>query len=304
VFRRAYAKINLSLSVGPPLPEGDPSAGMHPIASWMHCIDLCDDIWIQPRPGEARGMSRRPVRESTVEADWAADAPVPSEIDWPAEKDLSLRAVRLLEEHAGEPLAVQIRIAKRIPLGGGLGGGSSDAAATLQMVNELFGLGLSTPALAGLAARLGSDVSFFLDETNPARPALVTGLGEAVERLPKHNAEVVLILPPFGCPTASIYRAFDDLAHSPRSPDLERVRGLMEHPDPGPHLFNDLTAAAHAVAPELARLHQRLREGLREPVHMTGSGSTLFVLSQDPVATAAAAERAAPEATVLRTRLV
>src|SRR6185295_18407432 len=123
--------VNLALSVGPPLPAGDPRAGMHPIASWMHAIDLCDEVWI----------TRLVTGASRLDIAWADDAPRPSPIDWPSEKDLAFRAHRLLEGDTGRALPAAIRIAKRIPVGGGLGGGSSDAAATLLALNDLFALG-------------------------------------------------------------------------------------------------------------------------------------------------------------------
>src|SRR5262249_32688294 len=145
---------------------------------------------------------------------WASDAPRTSHIDWPIEKDLAVRAHRLLEQHAGRPLPLQMTLDKRIPIGGGLGGGSSDAAAMLMAANELFSLGLSPHALASLSTSLGSDIAFFIDEEtmhakggSPAggagaaaagtggaaphagvgvgapRAAIVTGLGDHIERI-------------------------------------------------------------------------------------------------------------------------
>src|SRR5215831_1553762 len=119
---RAYAKVNLCLSVGAPVTEG-PKAGFHPIASWMQAIDLYDEVTIRRLPAGAK--------ESEYTVRWADDAPCQTPIDWPLEKDLGVRAHRALEAPTGPGFAVSIDIAKRIPVGGGLGGGSSDAAAVL-----------------------------------------------------------------------------------------------------------------------------------------------------------------------------
>src|SRR4051812_46442658 len=99
--RRAYAKVNLALSVGGSLPAGGLGAGMHPIASWMHAIDLFDEVEIKPlKPGE-------PAR---LEVRWAADAPRPSPIDWPPEKDLAFRGLRGIEVHVGRVLPAVVRV--------------------------------------------------------------------------------------------------------------------------------------------------------------------------------------------------
>jgi 4-diphosphocytidyl-2-C-methyl-D-erythritol kinase len=279
VLRRAYAKVNLALSVGPALgPEAGDRAGYHPIASWVHAVDLFDEVVVEHAPGQARGLSRRPARESRFELEWAEDAPRPAEIDWPIEHDLGARAHRLLEEVAGEPLPVRIAIRKRIPLGGGLGGGSSDAAAVMLAVNDLFGLGLSVGRLAALSGRLGSDVAFFLDEgggEEPPRPAVVLGVGEIIERAPRREGGLTLVFPPFGCPTAEVYRAYD---LEPRPLRAGAVRSLAAGAAGDEGLFNDLAGAAERVRPELGVLRRAVARAAGRPVHMTGSGSTLFLL--------------------------
>jgi 4-diphosphocytidyl-2-C-methyl-D-erythritol kinase len=269
IARRAYAKVNLALSVGPPLPPGDPNAGLHPIASWIHAIDLFDTVEV----------ARLDAEPSRLEIRWAPDAPRPSPIDWPAEKDLASRAHRLLERETGRALPALIRITKRIPVGGGLGGGSSDAAATFLATNDLFGLGLGIPRLAWLSRELGSDIAYFLDEQNPPRPAIVGHLGELIERVPPARGVLVLIIPPFGCPTGPVYRAFD----SRPGPGLREaaVRALAASGRVDGDLFNDLTPAAESVQPALASLGRAIAAAVC-PVHMSGSGSTLFVPAPDP----------------------
>ena len=260
--RRAHAKINLALAVGPPLPPGSPHAGYHPIASWMHAIDLADDLTVAHAPDS------KPV--TTFDIAWHDGAPV----DWPIESDLTARAHRALEQHAARPLPTAVTLRKRIPAGGGLGGGSSDAAALLLALRDLHNLDITTAQLAALAHTIGTDIPYFIDDDQPPRPALVTGLGDRIERLPRSAASLTLILPPFGCPTCAVYRAFDAApTHAGHEP---RVRSLATRPIDTRLLFNDLADAALRAEPRLAELHAALARELGTPVHVSGSGSTLF----------------------------
>lgn len=300
----ARAKINLALSVGPPIPAGAPKAGYHPIASWMACIDLADELsFTRLEDGRA----------STFSITLAPDAPRPSPIDWPIETDLAVRAHRLLERTAGRPLPVACSIRKRIPVGGGLGGGSSDAATTLLALRDLFGLDFSSRDLASLSAQLGSDVAFFIDEHDPARPALVSGLGDRLERFPVYHSPVLLIIPPMGCPTGPVYKSYDRSPVALREADVLRLitgaSKLSPALDPC-DLFNDLAGPACQIEPRLSAVIARLRELTPLPVHVTGSGSTLFVLPSAPSNAAsllevmAAVRRDMPDLLPLMTRLV
>lgn len=263
IHRRAHAKVNLALSVGPPIAEG-PHAGMHPIASWFAPIDLADDVLI-----------RRSNTRSAYRIAWHDGTP----IGWPIEEDLAVRAHRALEHHIERELPVDLQVTKHIPAGGGLGGGSADAGCTLTSLNDLFELGLSVDALASLGASLGSDIPFFVDHQTPPRHALVTGLGTTIERVASVSASLTLVFPPFGCPTGAVYRAFDD---TPTTLDEQRVRGLIGRETLGAHesalLFNDLAEPACRIEPRLGTLRSDLVEQLGEHVHVSGSGSTLFVV--------------------------
>lgn len=271
VERRAWAKVNLCLSVASPEPPDSPRPGWHRIASWFHAIGLHDTLVLTSLP---------PGRETVLERLWAPHAPRAAPIDWPAERDLALRALRLLERRVGRPLPTHLRVEKRVPVGGGLGGGSSDAAATLRAANDLHRLGLSRDELQQLGAQLGSDVPFFLDDHDPPRPALVTSFGEEIERLEPLGAVIDLAVPPFGCPTPEVYAALDRIRPGPvaadeprvrRAIDQARLRGLA-HAD----LFNDLSEPACIVQPRLARLRDRLRAlGWSRPL-VTGSGACVF----------------------------
>jgi len=266
---RAFAKLNLALAVAPPQRTG-PRRGWHRICSWMHAIELHDDVLVQ---------IDRALDGPMLDVRWADDAPMHGgeRVAWPAEQDLALRAARLLDPEA----PVRITVRKRIPDGGGLGGGSSDAAAVLRAIDALLGLGLGPQRLRERAAELGSDIAFFIDDVEPAldappRPAIVSGFGETIERLaaPTEPEPVTLAIPPFGCATKAVYTAFDELDPGPlRETD---VRSLALQAPRVAKLFNDLAAAAQAVHPRLGKLRTSLREAWATPVHVTGSGSTLF----------------------------
>ena len=261
----APAKVNLALSVGPPL-RGGASDGYHPIASWMAPIDLCDELHV------TRLEEDRLSRYAIV---WHEDAPRKSPIDWSITKDLAVRAHLLLQEHTGRTLPVQMKLTKRIPVGGGLGGGSSDAAAMLRAVVQLHELEIEEAKLRDLAMKLGSDVAFFLGDG----PMVVEGLGEQLSPAAHAGGAVVLLFPEFGCPTGAVYRAYDA---SPVELRAERVRAMAAAGSIDTHsLFNDLAAPAEAVAPGLAELRSRASRITGRPVHVTGSGSTLFALAAD-----------------------
>jgi len=262
----APAKLNLALSVG-----GRDERGMHPIASWMVTIDLEDQLTLM-RLEEDR-MSRYAIL-------WHDEARRSSEINWPVHADLAVRAHLALEHRLGRKLPVQLKLEKRIPVGGGLGGGSSDAAATLRALNALFDLGLSEDELAEVGAALGSDVPFFIRGGS----AIVEGLGERIEpqaTLPELHA--VLILPGVPCPTGEVYDAFDRVES--QGLDAARVRALASRDGPiAPgSLFNDLTPAAERVAPEVSQLLADASKIAERPACLSGSGSTVFVLCDDPI---------------------
>jgi 4-diphosphocytidyl-2-C-methyl-D-erythritol kinase len=269
-----HAKVNLALAVGPP--DG---RGFHPISSWVVAVDLADELLIERLP---EGMI------ASFNVQWATDAPRQSPIDWPIQKDLTVRAHRLLEQHAERPLPVKATLTKRIPVGGGLGGGSSDAAAMLRGINEMFALGLTHARLCGFAARLGSDVSFFLDADKrlgqPPRPALMTGLGQEISRVPLAGVDLILVLPPVGCPTGEVYAAYDGLKPGAlkqrQVQDLILASALRGGVD-SKQLFNDLTAPAEKVQPALGPIRAAAAAALGQPVHVTGSGSTMFAIAAD-----------------------
>lgn len=258
---RSPAKLNLALSVGAPGADR-----MHPISSWMVTTDFADELHLTRLDAG---------RDSLYAILWADDAPRRSDIDWPIQKDLAVRAHLALQEHAGRPLPVRMKLQKRIPVGGGLGGGSSNAAAMLRGINELHAVGLSRQELAQIAHSLGSDVPFLVRGGS----AIVEGLGE---RLEHHDAvpdlHAVLVFPRAACPTGPVYGVFDRLRPD-AALDPARVRALartspLRHDAP----FNDLALPAIEVAPVLRDAIEQVAQATGRSVHVSGSGSTLFIL--------------------------
>ncbi|MFN9306078.1 MAG: 4-(cytidine 5'-diphospho)-2-C-methyl-D-erythritol kinase [Planctomycetota bacterium] len=262
----ARAKLNLHLRVC-----GRRADGYHLLVTLFHALELHDDLVVAPA---AAG----------VELAVTADAPAFTVSAGP--DNLVCRALRAFA--AAVPGAgFRARLHKRIPHGGGLGGGSSDAAAALRLANALHGEPLAADQLAALAASLGADCAFFLrggsqwgrgvgDELTPARV------------VPRH---FVLVCPPFGCDTAAVYKTHAALWRGGTQPDTVGGIPAVDEPEAVLHLGfrNDLWAAAAQVQPALAPLRQRVEALAGCAAAMTGSGSTLFV----PFPVAEAAERCA-----------
>ncbi|MCL4741258.1 MAG: hypothetical protein KJZ54_03555 [Phycisphaerales bacterium] len=296
VIRRAHAKLNLALAVGPPEGAGSERPGWHRIASWSCAVALADEVRVRRLPEGAA---------STWSFACAPDAPRRIAFDWPVASDLTFRAHALLEREAGRPLPVAIAVTKRIPPGGGLGGGSSDAAGVMLALDDLFGLGLGADRLRALSAAIGSDVAFFIDEAGAPRPALVTGFADRVERVAPVRAGVVLVVPGFGCATPAVYKAFDALHPGPMR-EREVAEMARAGRAVGAALFNDLAEAAFALHSALRSLRERASRAIGRPVHLTGSGSTLFALCEPEEASALGERtaRALAGAAVVATEIV
>ncbi len=293
----APAKVNLHLRVGPPRADG-----FHPLLTWMVTIGLFDTLELE----RTRGQGVRLICDR-------ADLPAgPSNLVCRAAMAMIERGRQRLEGSAAAAGAdestpmvggVQIRLTKRIPVGAGLGGGSSDAARTLFLLNRWWQLGWSQAQLVQQAAALGSDVPFFLHEPS----AICRGRGEQVQPIASPAPRwLVLLSPPFGCSTPDVYRAFDQLEPVPgwdTEPDwaawtqLDSTRLL-------PLLVNDLEPAAFIVRPELGKLRDRTERLIGRTVRMSGSGSALFTLFDDEAEAREAAVRAERELPDLRARAV
>jgi 4-diphosphocytidyl-2-C-methyl-D-erythritol kinase len=251
----APAKINLNLLVGPRQHDG-----YHPLDSLVAKISLYDEIDLRPRNDgriafRAEGLPCGPDGEN-----------------------LAFRAARALAEGRNVPGA-EIVLRKQIPPGGGLGGGSSDAAAVLKGLNEVWNLRLEPPALAQFAEALGSDVPLFLGP--PA--CRMTGRGQTVRPLDAHPFWAVLVLPDLVCSTAEVYHAFDA---RPTEKLAEQLDAALFRRPPSTwrgQLVNQLTEPALRVCPALRPLQDRLAQAAGLPVCLTGSGAAMFLLCDDQV---------------------
>jgi 4-diphosphocytidyl-2-C-methyl-D-erythritol kinase len=180
----------------------------------------------------------------------------------PEERDLTLRAARLLQARAGGRMGAEIAVDKRLPLGGGLGGGSSDAATTLLALNSMWGLDLPRARLLDLALELGADVPVFVLGEN----AWAEGIGEKLQPLELPPAWYVVVTPPVVVSSARIF------AHPELKRDSKMVR-IQSFSAAGPN-ENDLEPVVCREHPEIARALDWLRQFGR--AMMTGSGAGVF----------------------------
>ena len=183
----------------------------------------------------------------------------------PEEQDLCVRAARLLQNETGCGFGVDIAVEKRIPMGGGLGGGSSDAATTLIALNRLWSLGLSRGRLMQLGLRLGADVPVFVFGEN----AFAEGVGEELQAYPLAAAWYVVLFPPVHVPTAEIF------AHPELTRDTVSItmRALAKRQFEQ-QLRNDLQSVVCGLYPEVGRYIAWL--GNFGKAMMTGSGACVF----------------------------
>jgi 4-diphosphocytidyl-2-C-methyl-D-erythritol kinase len=246
----APAKLNLFLHVVGRRPDG-----YHLLQTAFRFIDRGDRLWFSPR------SDGRIVLET----------PIPGV---PPETDLTVRAAQILRNETGAVPGVSIRLDKHLPLGGGLGGGSSDAATVLLALNHLWKLGLSRPQLQSLALSLGADVPVFV----AGRNAFAEGVGEALTPLDLPPAWYVVVEPGIQVPTAAIFSA----------PELRRdappLRAADWRPGQG---SNDLEPIACGRFPAVAEALRALR-AVAPRALMTGSGACVFAEFDDPAAAARA----------------
>jgi 4-diphosphocytidyl-2-C-methyl-D-erythritol kinase len=253
---RAPAKVNLFLRV-----LGRRRDGYHLLDTLIVPVSLYDDI-------EIRRLPAKPQESANPRITIACDNPaVPA-----GEENLAYRAAQVLLAGVDRRISVHIYIQKRIPLGAGLGGGSTDAAATLLGLNRLFKLNLSTARLERLALRLGADVPFFIR----ARPARAHGIGEVLR--PVHRMVrfwLVILYPGFPVATASVYKKLSKklTKYTPRN----SIATFLERFDRLPDLFvNDLESVTLESYPKIRLLKEKLlREGAAGGL-MSGSGSSVF----------------------------
>ena len=263
----AYAKINLTLEV-----LGRRADGYHEVATVLQQIDLKDTLSFKSL-AEYRGISL-----DCSHPDLALPPPSPQ---YEKPPNLVMEAANLLQEVAGSRQGAAISITKRIPIAAGLGGGASDAAATLKALNELWGLGLSLDEMLPLASRLGSDTAFFLY----GGTALGEGRGERISPLPTFPpSQVLLFRPPVSVPsrkTESLYASLDPSCFSEGQSTRSMVTSLHQVGEPPPSsFFNAFERIAFATYTGLEEYWQRFLALGADNVHLAGSGPTLFTMVQ------------------------
>jgi 4-diphosphocytidyl-2-C-methyl-D-erythritol kinase len=256
----AYAKLNLTLDV-----VGRRPNGYHDIDSVMQTISLHDLIWIE----------RTDCRVFDIVGPVIAG------------ENLVLKAARELEAHVSRALPFTIRLFKRIPMGGGLGGGSADAAAFLRAANRLYDLKLAPGVLTEIAAAVGQDVPFLLS----GGTARATGLGSTVTPLPPLSSSLrfLVVCPPVEISTRAVYEAVDASAPSGRRtpalvaalanpsprPSPTRGEGDRREGDDAGLFGNDLERASRQRFAALADAMDRLRHVV-PGLTMSGTGAAMF----------------------------
>ncbi len=251
----APAKLNLTLEVLAKRPDG-----YHEIRSVIQAINLCDSLRFQ--------SSQNFIFKSNFP-------------DWVPGKSLVPKAVSLLQETTECSKGATIEVSKRIPLMSGLGGDSSDAAATLRGLNKLWALGLSQENLLELATRLGSDVAFFIY----GGTALVEGRGERVTPLPPlPHRWVVLVAPDVPRQpgkTKQLYASLKVSHYTNGQITARLVAALREGREFTPSVFNTFENVAFTQFPQLKVYQEHLVKAGAENIHLAGSGPTLFTLIKD-----------------------
>ncbi|MEW6249764.1 MAG: hypothetical protein AB1716_03895 [Planctomycetota bacterium] len=236
--------------------------------------------------------------------------------------NLVLAAARALARTASVNRGAEFTLQKRIPLGAGLGGGSSDAATALKLLNDLWDLDYPAQRLAAIGAEVGSDVPLFFqgplvvvrgrgERVEPAirgeseTPADPSAPGARITRgdrpHPRSNCWAAVLLPDLRCSTPAVYSAWDR-QHTPQDaepdanrPRIEEIVAALPDVRAMPLLFNDLEAPAFEICPGLRDLHATAEQIAGGPVRMTGSGAALFRLFPDGAPAADLAKLAAAE---------
>ncbi|MBT3308792.1 MAG: 4-(cytidine 5'-diphospho)-2-C-methyl-D-erythritol kinase [Gammaproteobacteria bacterium] len=248
----APAKLNLFLHI-----TGRREDGYHELQTIFQFIELVDQLTFVVRED---GVITRPQGLAGV----------------PEEQDLVVRAARLLQQQTETPWGAEIRVKKVIPAGGGLGGGSSDAATTLVALNQLWNTGLSEDALAALGVQLGADVPIFVR----GLAAWAEGVGEKLTPVKPPEPWYLVVSPEVAVSTIEIFQSKE----LTRNTSKAKIRGFL--PDGG---RNDCESVVVARYPKVGKALQWLSQF--GEARMTGTGSCLFVAMEDREAAEAVKEQ-------------
>jgi 4-diphosphocytidyl-2-C-methyl-D-erythritol kinase len=275
IRRSCPAKLNLSLAVLERRPDG-----FHSIESLIVPIDLADTLIVRPRrePGIGFCLRCEGPRAGALASDVPEDA-----------TNLVVRAAAAVAEEAGIDPAIDIELVKMIPSQAGLGGGSSDAAAMLLAAAEIWNLDWPLEKLRAIAARLGSDVPWFLEGI----PAVVAGRGEKVTpvaALPPLFA--VVACPSTGLSTAAVYKAcVPDSARAGEAMQLAAALARADLASAMQLMNNELEPAARTLSPDIDRLLADMSQAGGLVARLTGSGSACFTLCRTTAEARAVAAR-------------
>ncbi|MDR0301995.1 MAG: 4-(cytidine 5'-diphospho)-2-C-methyl-D-erythritol kinase [Treponema sp.] len=250
----APAKVNLHLAVLERRPDG-----FHNLESVFLALDFADTLFFEPFD-----------QENALEIDMKTGS-----VPIPAEKNIIFRTISLFRAKTGFFQGLRVKVEKRIPIGGGLGGGSSNAASTLLALNKLASSPLNRDSLLEMGASLGSDIPFFLREIPAAK---VTGRGECIEPIDIPRLFLVLVNPGFHSDTAAAYRLLDkkregEKIASSKAPENGIAFNsfwndfLPVFEEPEKSVYNDIIAQLEEIGAEYANL--------------SGSGSTCFGVFYD-----------------------
>ncbi|MCR5279495.1 MAG: 4-(cytidine 5'-diphospho)-2-C-methyl-D-erythritol kinase [Lachnospiraceae bacterium] len=254
---QANAKVNLSLDV-----KGKLDNGYHTVRMIMQSISLCDHLQFTGQE-EGNGITLN------------TDSDLLNGEMKEGSDNLILKAARLLEEYTGCKFDAKITLSKNIPIAAGLGGGSSDAAATLRGLNRLFELGLSTEELQKIAVKIGADVPFCVK----GGLCLAEGIGEVLTELtPLSNIPMVLCKPDIGVSTPAVYKAFDAL-EKVIHPDVDAMLAAIERYDNMEVLRllgNALEPVTVSMHPVIKEIEENMMKASAINAIMSGSGPTVF----------------------------
>lgn len=240
----APAKLNLFLHV-----VGRREDGYHQLQTLFRFLDFGD--WLELNPTHGPAIRRISGNEEVL-----------------MNEDLILRAAHLLQSEAGCSRGVEISVDKKIPLGAGLGGGSSDAATTLLALNRLWGLGLSRPELKGLGLSLGADVPLFIE----GRSAWAEGVGDQLNAVELPPTTYLVVMPPVNVATSQIFSDSKLTRNSPLITIADYQAGESR---------NDLEQVTSRLYPEVGKVLEWL--GAHGHPRMTGSGGAVFLELEDRV---------------------
>ncbi len=245
---KAYAKINLFLKV-----HKKRADGYHGVSTALTNVDLTDELNFSA----------------------SMDLTLASNMQIVEQENLIMKAAKLLQSRSKTSNGAAITLKKNIPIKAGLGGGSSDAAATIVALNKLWGLNWSGEKLSEIGARLGSDVNFFLQ----GGLALAEGRGEKIMPIGEFlELDLVIVKPDFGIKASEAYSYWDEIADNQETDTSALIAAAKESKLSTDTLFNDLEAPVLAHYPELKRLFEVGYTAGAEKVMLSGSGSSFFAI--------------------------